>query len=301
MITRRKLLGNVGYGVAAGALAGSFLPLPAFAAAGLSNLDAMKADIAALEKKAGGRLGVALLDPATGAAMEWRGDERFAMCSTFKFLASSFILSRVDAGKERLDRAIPVTKADLVPWAPLTEPHIGGTMTIAALCEAAMIQSDNMAANLLLDQSGGPAGLTAYLRHLGDQTTRLDRNEPKMNNVPENDPRDTTTPLSMLGLMRTILLGDALSAASRERLTGWMLNNKTGDTRLRAGLPGGWRIGDKTGGSDEASNDIAILWPPGGGGPLLLTSYYINGKVPTAQRNAVHADVARLVAGAWAG
>lgn len=292
MLTRRQLIGNTPI-IAGLAGVGMLMPTPAFTAA--PPLKGMKQAMGTLERAGGGRLGVALLDVKSGAAMDWRGAERFGMCSTFKFLLAGFILSRVDAGQERLDRMTPVTAADILAWSPLTEPHVGRSMSVEALCEATMIQSDNAAANLLMAASGGPAALTAFLRRIGDEVTRIDRIEPEMNIVPPGEIRDTTTPLSMLGLMRALLLGDVLTPVSMARLTGWLIDNRTGGTRLRAGLPGNWKIGDKTGASPQMANDIAILWPPAGG-PLLLTSYYWNPATNSDARNAMLAEVAALVA-----
>lgn len=257
----------------------------------------MRKDIEALEKAQGGRLGVAVLDTATGRAMDWRGDERFPMCSTFKFLLAGHVLALVDAGQERLDRTLPVPpKEKLLDWSPATTPHAGGSMDIAALCHGIITQSDNTGANILLDATGGPEALTAWLRQLGDTITRCDRPEPTANLVPAGELRDTTTPVSMLGLMRTILLGKALSAPSRTKLTDWLIANTTGDTRLRAGLPAGWKVGDKTGSWDDAANDIAIIWPKGATAPLLITSYYRNSDLDSKGRNAVLAELGRIVA-----
>ncbi|MBP7335117.1 class A beta-lactamase [Niveispirillum sp.] len=292
MLSRRQLIGNT---VFFGALAGIGLSLPGRVAGGATPLGDMKAAIGGLERARGGRLGVALLDLATGAGADWRGEERFAMCSTFKFLLAAFILSRVDAGAERLDRVVMFGKQDLVQWSPLTGPQAGKGMSVAALCEAIIIQSDNTGANVLMRESGGPEALTAFLRRVGDRVTRVDRIEPGMNVVPAGDERDTTTPLSMLGLMRSLLIGDVLTPASRQRLTDWMIDNRTGGARLRAGLPAGWRIGDKTGSYGALNNDIAIIWPPAGG-PLLLTSYYQNEAASSEERSAMHAELAALVA-----
>ena len=170
-------------------------------------------------------------------------------------------------------------------------------MTLAELCHAAITLSDNTAGNLLLDSFGGPAGLTAFARTLGDNITRLDRRETELNEAIPGDPRDTTTPAAMLDDMRRLLLDDVLSPASRQQLADWLLANTTGASRLRAGLPGDWRVGDKTGTSDNgASNDIAIAWPPGRA-PLLVTAYYAEATVPQETRNEVLAEVGRIAAG----
>ena len=165
------------------------------------------------------------------------------MCSTFKFLAVAFVLARVDRGEERLDRRITFTEQDLVTYSPVTKERVGATgMTIAELCDAAITVSDNAAGNLLLASFGGPPALTAYARSLGDEVTRLDRIETDLNEATPGDPRDTTTPTAMAENVRRLVVGDALSAPSRERLKALLIANKTGDARLRAGFPKTWSV-----------------------------------------------------------
>jgi beta-lactamase class A len=200
------------------------LSLPAFADDAVSSLRE-------LERLNGGRLGVALLDTAGGRRVAYRGDERFPMRSTFKFLA------------------------------------------------AAMTLSDNTAGNLMLASFGGPAGLTAFARTLGDTVTRLDRIETELNEDTPGDPRDTTSSLAMLGTMQRLVAGDVLSAASRERLIGWLVANKTG-----------------TGGNGSA-NDIAVAWPPGRV-PVFVTTYYTRSTISDAARSAVIAEVGRIATAA---
>lgn len=258
--------------------------------------------IRAIEARTGGRVGVAVLDTATGRRFGHRGDERFAMCSTFKFILSAAVLHAADARRLRMDRAVPVTRRDIVSHSPITEKHVGRTMTVAALCHATITTSDNGAANLLLGLVGGPAGVTRFVRTLGDRVTRLDRMEPMMNDVGDDDPRDTTSPTAMLGTMHALLFGRTLTPAARRTLTGWMIANTTGDTRLRAGLPKGWRVGDKTGTADRGkNNDIGVFWPVGGGAPILVTSYLSGSNADPARLNAAHADVARAIVAARGG
>lgn len=260
--------------------------------------------MAALEARSGGRLGVAVLDTADGKAFNHRGDERFPMCSTFKALAAGFVLKRVDQGQEHLDRRITYGKSVLLSHSPVTEKHVADGMNVDALCEAAVTQSDNAAANLLLDGFGGPQALTAFLRGLGDKVTRLDRREPELNVVKPGEVHDTTSPNAMLATLRSLTLGAALSPPSRAKLVGWLVANQTGDARLRAGLPAGWKVGDKTGSwSDNrrgTTNDIAVVWPSGRP-PLLITTYLANAALDNDGRNAVLAEVARLVVAAGYG
>ena len=249
-----------------------------------------------IETESGGRLGVCILNTADGRRFSHRMDERFPMCSTFKLLAAALVLQRVDSGQEMLGRPIAIERSAIVPHSPLTEPNVGGTMTMGALCEATITQSDNAAANLMLASFGGPGGLTAYVRSLGDPSTRLDRNEPSLNEAIAGDPRDTTTPAAMLGLIQTLLLGTALKPASRDQLRNWLLANKTGDARLRARLPAGWRVGDKTGaGAFGTNNDVGIVWPPGRDAPILVTAYLTQTQAPLDRRNAALAAVGALL------
>jgi beta-lactamase class A len=259
-------------------------------------------DLAALEAKHGGRIGVAALETGSGKQLGHREDERFAMCSTFKLLLAAAVLARVDAGKESLGRRMPYSEADLLSYAPITRKHVAeGAMTIGDLCAAAIQYSDNTAANLLFSIVGGPEGLTRWLRALGDETTRLDRIEPGLNTNLPNDPRDTTTPAAMVSTMRKLLAGNALAADSRAQLARWLIGNTTGGARLRAGFDPAWMVGDKTGtGERGAANDVAVVWTKNGFAPWLVAVFYSAPDATPAERDAVIAEAGRLVAQAFA-
>jgi beta-lactamase class A len=294
MIGRREILTAIG-GLMLATTRANAGQINALGSTGLSDT------MAVLERRSGGRLGVAVFDTGSGQRFDWRGDEMFPMCSTFKFLLAAAILKKVDEGKESLGRRIPVTPGDLVPYAPFSEARVNSTPpTVAELCEAMVTLSDNIAANLLLPAVGDPAGLTAFMRTVGDKHTRLDRNEPTLNTSIPGDPRDTTTPNAMVHSMNQLMAGDALRPASREQLINWMVASKTGDKRLRAGLPQGWRVGDKTGTGNGSVNDIAIVWPEGKP-PVLIASYMTQTPAELKQGDAIHADVARAIAGALNG
>lgn len=254
---------------------------------------------AEIERQARERLGVAILDTGTGKRLSYRGDERFALLSTFKALAAGAILARVDKGEEKLDRIVPYRDSDLVTYSPETSKHVSTGMTIAAICEAAITLSDNTAGNLMLASFCGPAGFTAFMRSLGDPVTRLDRIETALNEAEPGDPRDTTSPHAVADILRKLLTGDALSANSRRQLAGWMIASKTGDKRIRAGLPAGWRSGDKTGSSERNANDVAIVWPPDRA-PLIVASYLAESDGSAEEKNAAHAAIGRIAAG-WRG
>ncbi|WP_329742254.1 class A beta-lactamase [Dyella sp. A6] len=264
---------------------------PSLALAGVAGTIATPAE---LERRYGGRLGVAVLDTGTGRRLRHRADQRFMMCSTGKLLVVGAVLAKVDRGQERLDRRIVFGRDAVLDWAPITRMHAGAPgMTIAQLCHAALTVSDNTAMNLLLDSLGGPAAATRYVRGLGDPLTRFDRYEPELNVPAPGGLLDTSTPDAMLADMQALLLGDVLSASSRARLTDWMRHNTTGMDQLRAGLPMGWTAGDKTGSSRSQTNDVAIIWPPGRK-PLLVVAFYEGPTGLTSRRKAVLAQVGTL-------
>jgi beta-lactamase class A len=260
-------------------------------------LDLADKRLAQIETREGGRLGVFVRDTGTGSTLEHHADERFPMCSTFKLLAAAAALKRVDEGAERLDRRIAYGPSDLLNYAPIAKAHVAeGAMTLADLCAAAIDWSDNTAANLVLQAIGGPAGFTQFARSLGDSVTRLDRNEPSLNEATPGDKRDTTSPRAMAEDMGQVLMSDALSEASRRQLEAWLIDDKVGDKRLRAGLPPSWRIGDKTGSGDNGTtNTIAIIWPPGRT-PIIATVYYTESSAPMDARNAIHKEIGGLIA-----
>ena len=250
---------------------------------------------ARIEETSGGRLGVALFDTETGMQTGHRAEERFPMCSTSKLLSVAAILKRIDTGKLAWDKHIRITVSDLVTYSPVTELHVDDGMSVLELCEAALTVSDNTAANLLIAELGGPAAVTTFARSLGDLTTRLDRVEPELNEAEPGDPRDTTSPLAIASNLRAITRADILNDISAGRLVSWLLANKTGDARLRAGLPANWRVGDKTGtGGNGTTNDVGIFWPPGRNA-IYLSAYLTETSASAREREATLAAVARAV------
>lgn len=289
MLTRRRFLTT-------SALATASCALPIAHAEERRNIfQRLPQQLEALEKSSGGRIGAYALDTRTGAFAGRREDQRFPMCSTFKFLLAAAVLKRVDDGKESLDRPLPVPNKPLIGHSPLTEPHAGATMAVSALCNAILNLSDNTAANMLLDAIGGPSAITAFARAMGDDETRLDRTETDLNSSIDGDPRDTTTPVAMAKNLQHILLGNVLKPASRRQITEWMENSLSGLERLRKDIPEGWRAADKTGSNGEhTTNDIAVLWPTRRP-PVIVTCYITQCPGPETKRGAMIAEVGRYI------
>jgi beta-lactamase class A len=252
--------------------------------------------LAAYERETGGRIGLYAENLASGTKIVWRADERFVMCSTFKASLAAFVLARVDRGEDQLSAMVNYGEKDLLDYAPVAKENLAaGRMSVSDVCKATVELSDNTCANLLLARSGGPEALTAFWRATGDAVSRLDHNEPELNRSPPGDPHDTTTPAAMAGNLRRFVLGDVLSPGSRQHLTEWLVGCKTGNNRLRGGLPKDWKIGDKTGNNGkDASGDIAIAWPTAGG-PVLICAYAQGGSPTPPQFEAIFAEVGRMV------
>lgn len=247
--------------------------------------------LARLEKDSGGRLGVAAFNTADGRQLLHRADERFPLCSTFKMMLAAAVLAR---DPSLLEKRIRYEKSDLVPHSPVTGKRVAEGMTVEALCEATLQYSDNTAANLLMKQIGGPGAVTAYARSIGDSEFRLDRWETELNSAIPGDLRDTTTPQAMAKSLQKLVMGEALPLHCRRQLKDWMIGNTTGATRIRAGVPAGWIVADKTGAGDYGTvNDIAVIWPPGRP-PILLAVYLtLPGKDDKA-RVELHGEVAKV-------
>lgn len=250
-------------------------------------------DLSELEARHGGRLGLAVASGGKNAA--WRGDERFVYCSTFKMYLAAATLLRVQAGQEWLDRAIPITAADMINHAPTTEPAVGSTLTVEQLMKATVELSDNPAANILIREMGGLEALRAFYRGIGDDSTRVDRLEPEMNRA--DGDKDTITPIQSVQNISRLLVSPEtpLNPASKALLMRWMTDTPTGQGRIKAGVPAGWTVAHKTGtGGYGPTNDIGLIQPPKGA-PIVIAVYFHATRDSTdAQREAVIADATRL-------
>jgi beta-lactamase class A len=255
----------------------------------------------ALHKRIGGRLGVHVLDSQSGKRFGIDEDSRYAMASTFKLPLAAALLWQIDRGAFGPERALAISKQDVLHNSPAVEARLaaGATaMTIRELCAAVLVQSDNAAANVLLAGIGGPAALTSFFRNsVGDSVTRFDRAEPELSSNLPGDPRDTTTPRAMVDSLLRLFTQDVLSLASRAMLIDWMVASRTGLERVRAGIPKTWQVGDKTGtGQNGAVNDLVVAYPPERR-PIFIAVYTSESKQTTAELNAAHAEVGRIVAG----
>jgi len=250
------------------------------------------AGVDALEAAYGARVGAWVLDTGTGQVLEHRGDERFAHASVIKLLLVALVLQQADD----LDAVVPIGAEDVLEYAPTTAQHVGVGLPLRQVMEAAVVVSDNTAANLLVEQLGGPARVQELVRALGNDVTRVDRVEPDLNEATPGDPRDTSTSEALGRSIEQVVLGDVLTPERRDLLQQWLRGNTTGDAAIRAGVPAGWTVGDKTGsGGHGTRNDAGVVWPADGGAPVVVVLLTDRGVPDADTDDALLADTTRLV------
>lgn len=250
-----------------------------------------------VENRLSARVGVSVIDTGSGKVWSYKGDQRFPTNSTFKAFLCAAFLDAGDAGRTDPDRAVTIRQKDLVTYSPVTEKRVGGkSFTVRELCEVTVTTSDNAAANLVMQDIGGPEALNGFLRRIGDEKTRADRWEPESNTGYPGDDRDTTTPDAAAETLKKLVLGTALTSQSRDQLTEWLIGNKVGNSTLRAGLPEGWKIADKTGaGGNGSRNNIAVIWPEDRE-PVVIAIYITQTEAPFKARNRAIAEIGAALA-----
>lgn len=268
-------------------------PAPSASPTASASAAATDADFARLEEDFDARLGVYALDTGSGEAVEYRADDRFAYCSTFKVPLFGAVLEQTTP--EEMEKVVTYTEDDLVNWNPITEQHLDTGMSLHDLGDAALRHSDNTAANLLLEELGGPEALDAALEEIGDDVTSVDRIEPALNEAAPGDERDTSTPRAMATTLEAFTLGGVLSEDDSEILTEMMRGNTTGDDLIRAGVPDDWEVGDRTGaGGYGTRNAIAVVWPPEDD-PIVLAVFSSRDQEDAEYDDALIAEAAGVV------
>ncbi|WED61921.1 CARB family carbenicillin-hydrolyzing class A beta-lactamase [Vibrio alginolyticus] len=261
----------------------------------LSYASQLNEDISLLEQQTSSRIGVSVWDTQADERWDYRGDERFPLMSTFKTLACAKMLSDMDSGKLSKNATAKVDERSIVVWSPVMDKLAGQNTRIEHACEAAMLMSDNTAANLVLNEIGGPKAVTMFLRTIGDKATRLDRIEPRLNEATPGDSRDTTTPNAILNTLRTLIEGETLSYESRVQLKIWMQDNKVSDSLMRSVLPTGWSIADRSGAGGHGSRGInAIIWKENHR-PVYISIYVTETELSVQARDQLVAQISQLI------
>lgn len=270
-----------------------------FADVEVTQRSSINARLASLEHNTGGRIGVYAINTDNNQHIEYHADERFPLCSTSKIMGVAAMLKKSETHLGLLETMLTYKKFDLVSWSPVTEKHLDSGMTLIELAKAAITRSDNTAINLIMKQVGGPEAVNAFAQSIGDDTFNLIRWEPELNTAIPGDLRDTSTPKAMANSLRRLVLGGELAPPQRNLLKTWLIENTTGNSRIRAAAPKGWVIGDKTGTcAYGTTNDIGIIWPPRGA-PIVLAIYYTERQAEATSKDNVTASVSRIVLNAF--
>ena len=248
-----------------------------------------------IESQLGARIGVSIYDATDNKLWNYNGDTRFPLMSTFKTLACAKLLVDVEKGLQSFDTSSVITASSIIAWSPTTEKLIGESISLKQACSAAMIMSDNTATNIVLSGIEGPKALTQFMRSIGDEVTRLDRNEPDLNEALDGDKRDTTTPNAMVKSLHTLLFGDVLSQASKAQLKQWMIDNKVTGSLFRSVLPDNWSIADRSGAGGNGSRGItAVVWSDKRS-PLIISVYLTQTDASFALRNKAIANIGKEI------
>lgn len=275
----------------------STTPAPSPSSSAAPPVQTISQQISDLEKQHNAFVGLYGFDPASGRTVAHRDSDPFAMCSTFKAYLAASVLQKAQRGELALSDTCFIAPDKVVGYSPVIGPRAGSAVPLADLCEAALQQSDNTAANALLTVIGGPPAITEFARSIGDERTRLDRWETELNSAIPGDLRDTSTPQALGQGFRKLLTGTTvLDDSHRAQLETWMRGNLTSARSIRAGLPSGWTSADKTGTGDYGStNDIGVLYGPNGQQVLLAVMTRSQSNDPNAQSlQPLIADVTKL-------
>lgn len=270
-----------------------------FAHAGTKNPELMpiQEKIAKLEKSFDGKIGVYAIDTSNNQIVSYRTDERFPVQSTMKLIGVAALLKKSEHDKNLLQEKIYYTQDDLIPWHPITGKYVNGGMTFEALAEAAMSYSDNCAINLIEKKLGGPKSVTDFAHYIGDEKFNVEHYDGNLNANPKNI-QDTSTPKNMAINVQKLLLGNILTQTQQRKLMTWMINNTTGYKRIRAGVPIGWVVAEKTGGGLGGhygiANDIGILWSPLCK-PIVLSIYTVRNKQDAKSQDDIVASTTKIV------
>jgi beta-lactamase class A len=306
--------------------------------------ETLRGDLERAVAGAGGVAGVSVLHVEGGERASIRGGEPFPMASVVKLPIALQILHRVDQGALKLEQTVPLAPSDYRSGAGRlgAAAERGASVPLRELLEKMLVESDNTACDALLRLAGGPAAVTARLRELGISGIRADRSEGEIglaeagiDPIPPaaewshatldrlhasvspahrraailaraKDPRDTATPDGMADLLALVQRGRALSRESTELLLRWMTAATTGKRRLRAGVPAGTAVADKTGTGSEAgglnvcTNDVGLITLPDGK-HLALAVFIRQSTRPAAARERAIAEVARAAWQRYAG
>lgn len=265
----------------------------------------LQKEIARIAAQADGPVGVACSLPGTQLECDLNPDTPLPMQSVYKLPTAMAALHAVEQGRLQLDENLRFLPSDIQApdeFSPLKDAHPQGDVGVPLeeLLRAMVMQSDNVANDIVLRALGGPAVSDAYVRRIGIQGIRIRDNEKTLNNDERLQERNTATPRALVALLRRLADHSPLSPDHTRLVLDWMTTSHTGDTRIKRLLPSGTVVADKTGTSGHdrnfpnATNDAALITLPDGR-KLALVVLVTDVKAPFATRERVIAEIAKAV------
>lgn len=249
-------------------------------------------ELKTLEHKLDGEIGLYAIDTNSGKIISYRGNQTFPFESTFKLMGVAALL-HYNQSKPVLQKRLFIKPEQLVMWHPISGLYINQKVSLQTLAEGAISYSDNTAINMIIRELGGLDKINHFARMVGNNTFNLKHYEVNLNSNPNNN-EDSSTPKDMALSLQNILLGNVLSEHNKQLLFQWMRNNTTGYGRIRAGVPLGWAVADKTGsGSYGVANDIGLVWSPSCK-PIILSIYTHQNKQAAIAQDDVIAKVTQM-------
>lgn len=257
--------------------------------------DTLYKQLLKIEQKNGSHIGLSAIDTSNNNKISYNGDKQFSIQCTAKVMGVAAILNQSKTDVNLLNERIFYKNTDLIYWSPITSKHVADGMMIKDLCKATLENSDNTAMNLLVYRMGGLQYMNTFAKQIGNKSFRQDDIWPKEADNTPNDVKDTSTPNDMATSLQKLLFTDVLPQPQRKNLETWLKQCKTGDNRIRSGVPQGWTVGDKTGTGSYygITNDLGVIWPPHCP-PIIIAIYYYNDQRRANKNEKILGQITRL-------
>jgi beta-lactamase class A len=274
------------------------------APSGPATLEALKARLAELVANAGGKVSVSVVHVESKRSVTVGAQQWLPLQSVFKLPLAVAVLREVQAGQVSLDQVLTVRAEDRAPGVTMNEKkwaQVPRSVSVRQLLEYSLVDSDNTSSDKLLELIGGPAVLTERMRSLGFEGIAV--RAPTKAMGPSGELPNEATSEAIAGLLASLQRGEVLQAPQRTLLWDILQHARTGERRIRAGLPPGTPVLDKTGtgGNGTATNDVGVVTLPGNGGHLAIAVLIAASSLPSKRQEDLIADIARAAFNSFAG
>jgi beta-lactamase class A len=262
----------------------------------------LRQTIAAIATEAQGKISVACSLPNSTLNCDLNPHAHPPMQSVFKAPLALYVLSRVEAGSLTLDQSIRFQPDDRIlphAYSPLWDkyPNANVDIPLRELLRLSVSLSDNVAADILLRITGGPATLQHYMDSLNIRGFHIEDNEKSLHSAVKVQYRNWFEPAAAVQFLRLISDHPPITPEHAALLLGWMQGSRQ-NSRIGGNLPQSVQIAHKSGTSDTvngvsfATNDIALITLPNGR-KLALAVFLTDSRADEATRNKVIANIAR--------